>query len=91
VSPLVEPQPGNRFVSFVRASGRGEAKPCGRARGDKIVVRWLLREFFHSSAGISVPALVFRGKVYKTNVKVTFCADNLIKPIQKQYVSRTAL
>ena len=28
------PQPGNRFVSFVRASGRGEAKLRGRARGD---------------------------------------------------------
>ena len=30
-------QPGNRFVSFVRASGRGEAMLCGRARGDSIV------------------------------------------------------
>ena len=28
-------QPGNRFVSFVRASGRGEAKLRGRARGDE--------------------------------------------------------
>ena len=34
---FVKPQPGNRFVSFVRASGRGEAKLCGRARGDSIV------------------------------------------------------
>ena len=31
-------QPGNRFVSFVRASGRGEAKLRGRARGDSILV-----------------------------------------------------
>ena len=31
-------QPGNRFVSFVRASGRGEAKLRGRARGDQIPV-----------------------------------------------------
>ena len=37
VSPLW-PQPGNRFVSFVRASGRGEAKLRGRARGDSILV-----------------------------------------------------
>ena len=36
VSPS-DPKPGNRFVSFVRASGRGEAKLCGRARGDSIV------------------------------------------------------
>ena len=35
-------QPGNRFVSFVRASGRGEAKLCGRARGDSIVKLGLL-------------------------------------------------
>ncbi len=30
-------QPGNRFVSFVRASGRGDAKLRGRARGDAAV------------------------------------------------------
>ena len=31
-------QPGNRFVSFVRASGRGGAKLRGRARGDVVCV-----------------------------------------------------
>ena len=31
-------QPGNRFVSFVRASGRGEAKLRERARGDVVCV-----------------------------------------------------
>ena len=31
-------QAGNRFVSFVRASGRGEAKLRGRARGVSILV-----------------------------------------------------
>ena len=34
---FVKPQSGNRFVPFVRASGRGEAKLCGRARGNSIV------------------------------------------------------
>ena len=38
MSPLVEPQPGNRFVSFVRASGRGEAKLRGRAGGSMLCV-----------------------------------------------------
>ena len=32
------PQPGNRFVSFVRASGRGEAKLRGRAGDDEFCV-----------------------------------------------------
>ena len=31
-------QPGNRFVSFVRASGRGEAKLRERAGGDVLAV-----------------------------------------------------
>ena len=31
-------QPGNRFVSFVRASGRGEAKLRERAGGDVLCV-----------------------------------------------------
>ena len=31
-------QPGNRFVSFVRASGRGEAKLRGRSRADVVCV-----------------------------------------------------
>ena len=29
-------QPGNRFVLFVRASARGEAKLRGRVRGDEV-------------------------------------------------------
>ena len=40
---LGESQPGNRFVSFVRASGRGEAKLRGRARGVSILVLGLSR------------------------------------------------
>ena len=35
---FVDPKPGNRFVSFVRASGRGEAKLRGRARDISILV-----------------------------------------------------
>ena len=31
-------QPGNRFVSFVRASGQGEARLRGRAGGDVLCV-----------------------------------------------------
>ena len=34
MSPLVEPRPGNRFVSFVRASGRGEAVWASERRFD---------------------------------------------------------
>ena len=89
MSPLVEPQPRNRFVSFVRASGRGEAKLCGRARGDKIVVLGLLRVSFGpppaAPPGVSVPAPVVRGQPYKTNVKSLFFADNLVKPMQTYY------
>ena len=48
-------------VTCVRASGRGEAKLCGRARGDKIVVLGLLWGSFivprppPAAAGVSMP------------------------------------
>ena len=35
---IAPPQPGNRFVSFVRSSGRGEAKLRGRARDDVVCI-----------------------------------------------------
>ena len=38
----MEPKPRNRFVSFVRASGRGEAKLGGRARGVSMLQLGLL-------------------------------------------------
>ncbi len=94
---LCWPQPGNRFVSFVRASGRGEAKLCGRARGDSIVKLGLLWDDFTScSPPPSKPCRVvvsekscfytrfftfFADNPCKTNVKTTFSADNLAKPM----------
>ena len=41
LSQFVKPPTGKSF-RFVRASGRGEAKLCGRARGDSIVKLGLL-------------------------------------------------
>ena len=74
MSPLVEPQPGNRFVSFVHASGRGGAKLYGRARGDKIVVLGLLRVSFVTPAAPAAPPAF-------PCPRRRLSADNLRKPM----------
>ena len=81
----------------MRASGRGEAKLCGRARGDKIVVLGLLRESFGpppppcvfvpvrlSTKHVDVKQVVllcFVDNHCKTIIKTTHFADNLVKPL----------
>ena len=57
-------------VRVVHASGRGEAKLCGRASGDKIVVLGLL---WGSFGPAPLPSGVF--------VPARLSADNLIKPV----------
>ena len=73
-------QPGNRFVSFVRASGRGEAKLCGRARGDSIVKLGLLWGHFRSCYGQSVPGLSATNAVF-TQVLQGCPRTTLAKPM----------
>ena len=83
-------QPGNRFVSFVRASGRGEAKLRGRfdsgARGVLKPNVLLLRR----NRARVVRELSARFPL-KTVGFPTFSRTTIVKPMKKQHYSRTTL
>ena len=72
--------PTGKSFRFVRASGRGEAKLCGRARGDSIVVLGLFVEQSDCEVAFFVPGLWGTNAVF-TQVLQGFSRTTLAKPM----------